>query len=133
MQLDQKACESYYCQQIGTGNNNNYFQGTAHQRGRGIFSNLIKFITPIALKAGKYLGKHILHTGSKVMTDVATGSSFKDSARSRFRETSKKIKDDIIHKIQRGSGIKRKKFYNKSHSQRIKRSRKKFKETDIFS
>ncbi|GFQ94052.1 uncharacterized protein TNCT_484261 [Trichonephila clavata] len=84
------------------------------------------------MKAGKYLGKHILSAGSKVMSDVASGSSLKDSARSRFRETSKQIKDDFLHKIQIGSGIKRKRSYNKNHSQRFKRSLKKLKE-DIFS
>ncbi|GFR24470.1 uncharacterized protein TNCT_296651 [Trichonephila clavata] len=81
-----------------------------------MFSNLFRFITPIALKAGKYLGKHLLSTGSKVMSDVVSGSSLKDSARSRFRETSKKIKDDIMHKIQSGSGIKRKKSHKENHS-----------------
>ncbi|GFU52042.1 uncharacterized protein F54H12.2, partial [Nephila pilipes] len=49
-----------------------YFQGASHQRGYGMFSNLIRYITPIAMKAGKYLGKHLLNTGSKVMSDVAT-------------------------------------------------------------
>ncbi|GBL93153.1 hypothetical protein AVEN_139119-1 [Araneus ventricosus] len=132
MHLDQKACENYYCSQVQAGGGP-YFQGVSHQRGYGMFSNLFRFITPIAMKAGKYLGKHILSAGSKVMSDVASGSSLKDSARSRFRETSKKIKDDIIHKIQSGSGIKRKKSYNKNHSQRVKRSRKKLKEADIFS
>ncbi|GFS40168.1 uncharacterized protein NPIL_350621 [Nephila pilipes] len=131
MELDRKACQHYYCMQVGGGGA--YFQGASHQRGYGMFSNLFRYITPIAMKAGKYLGKHLLNTGSKVMSDVATGSSFKDSAKSRFRETSKKIKDDIIHKIQSGSGIKRKKSYKKNHSQRINRSRKKLKETDIFS
>ncbi|GFX56952.1 uncharacterized protein F54H12.2 [Trichonephila clavipes] len=56
-----------------------------------------------AMKAGKYLGKHLLSAGSKVVSDVAAGASLKDSAKSRFRETTKKIKDDILHKIQTGS------------------------------
>ncbi|GFQ77421.1 uncharacterized protein TNCT_610121 [Trichonephila clavata] len=132
MHLNQKACEDYYCSQVQAGGGQ-YFQGVSHQRGYGMFSNLFRFITPIALKAGKYLGKHLLSTGSKVMSDVVSGSSLKDSARSRFRETSKKIKDDIMHKIQSGSGIKRKKSHKENHSHRVKRNRKRRKETDIFS
>ncbi|GFS98097.1 uncharacterized protein TNCV_3849751 [Trichonephila clavipes] len=103
MHLDLKACENYYCAQVQTGGGP-YFQGVSHQRGYGMFSNLFRFITPIAMKAGKYLGKHLLSAGSKVVSDVAAGASLKDSAKSRFRETTKKIKDDILHKIQTGSG-----------------------------
>ncbi|GFR17900.1 uncharacterized protein TNCT_24991 [Trichonephila clavata] len=47
-----------------------YFQGVSHQRGYGMFSNLFRMISPIAMKAGKYLGKHILSTGSKCMFDA---------------------------------------------------------------
>ncbi|GFT97404.1 uncharacterized protein NPIL_365461 [Nephila pilipes] len=66
MELDRKACQHYYCMHVGGGGA--YFQGDSHQRGYGMFSNLIRYITPIAMKAGKYLGKHLLNTGSK---DVA--------------------------------------------------------------
>ncbi|GFS68789.1 uncharacterized protein TNCV_408841 [Trichonephila clavipes] len=132
MHLDPKACENYYCAQVQTGGGP-YFQGVGHQRGYGMFSNLFRFITPIAMKAGKYLGKHLLSAGSKVVSDVAAGASLKDSAKSRFRETTKKIKDDILHKIQTGSGIKKKESIQKNHYQRVKRRRKKLEEADIFS
>ncbi|GFT01552.1 uncharacterized protein TNCV_270431 [Trichonephila clavipes] len=65
MHLDPKACENYYCAQVQTGGGP-YFQGVGHQRGYGMFSNLFRFITPIAMKAGKYLGKHLLSAGSKI-------------------------------------------------------------------
>ncbi|GFQ97238.1 uncharacterized protein F54H12.2 [Trichonephila clavata] len=71
MHLDQKACENYYLSQVQSGGGP-YFHGVSHQRGYGMFSNLFRFITPIAMKAGKYLGKHILSAGSKVMSDVAS-------------------------------------------------------------
>ncbi|GFR03769.1 uncharacterized protein TNCT_612441 [Trichonephila clavata] len=111
MHLDRRACQDYYCSQLQNGGS--YFQGVSHQRGYGMFSNLFRMISPIAMKAGKYLGKHILSTGSKVMSDVVSGTSLKDSARARLKETSKNIKDDILHKLQSGSGIKRKKSRNK--------------------
>ncbi|GFQ69266.1 uncharacterized protein TNCT_718301 [Trichonephila clavata] len=70
----------------------------------------------------------------KVMSDVVSGTSLKDSTRARLKETSKNIKDDILHKLQSGSGIKRKKSRNKNHLPRAKRSRKNSKAAvDIFS
>ncbi|GFS50624.1 uncharacterized protein F54H12.2 [Nephila pilipes] len=84
------------------------------------------------MKAGKYLGKQLLSTESKVMSDVVSGSFLKDSARSRFRETSKNVTDDILRKIQSGSDIKGKKSHKNHHSQHVKRSRKKLQESDTF-
>ncbi|GFQ84867.1 uncharacterized protein F54H12.2 [Trichonephila clavata] len=63
MHLDRRACQDYYCSQLQNGGS--YFQGVSHQRGYGMFSNLFRMISPIAMKAGKYLGKHILSTGFK--------------------------------------------------------------------
>ncbi|GFQ85184.1 uncharacterized protein TNCT_131111 [Trichonephila clavata] len=118
MHLDRRACQDYYCSQLQNGGS--YFQGVSHQRGYGMFSNLFRMISPIAMKAGKHLGKHILSTGSKVMSDVVSGTSLKDSTRARLKETSKNIKDDILHKLQSGSGIKRKKSRNKNNLPRAK-------------
>ncbi|GFY22404.1 uncharacterized protein TNCV_2176651 [Trichonephila clavipes] len=102
MHLDNKACPNYYCSQLQNGGS--YFQGVSHQRRYGMFSNLFLMMSPIAMKAEKYLKKHILNTGSKVMPDVVSGTSLKYSARTRSKETSKKIKDDILHELQSGSG-----------------------------
>lgn len=113
MHLNAKDCESYYCDQIG----GNYFQGIPHQRGYGFFQDLSRYITPIAIKAGRYLGNQFLQTGRNVISDVASGASFKDSARNRLRETSKKIKSDIFQKLQHGKGgINRKRKRKKSQS-----------------
>ncbi|GFR15560.1 uncharacterized protein TNCT_294901 [Trichonephila clavata] len=91
MHLDQKACENYYLSQVQSGGGR-IFMELATKEGMECSQIYSDFITPIAMKAGKYLGKHILSAGSKVMSDVASGSSLKDSARSRFRQTSKQIK-----------------------------------------
>ncbi|XP_035209161.1 uncharacterized protein F54H12.2-like [Stegodyphus dumicola] len=85
MHLNQKECESYYCAQVG-GGGGVYFQGIPHQRGYGFFGDLRRYITPLALRAGRYLGKQLMQTGKNVLSDVAAGSSFKDSARSRIRQ-----------------------------------------------
>ncbi|GFR13524.1 uncharacterized protein F54H12.2 [Trichonephila clavata] len=98
MHLSKKDCELYYQHQVGE----NYFQGSPYQRGYGFFGDLRRYITPLALRAGKYLGNHLLRTGKNVVHDVAGGTSFKDSARNRLRETSKQTKDDFFRKLQEG-------------------------------
>lgn len=82
--MNPKDCESYYCAQVGGGSN--YFQGVTHQRGYGFFGDLRRYITPLALRAGRYLGKQFLQTGKNVISDVASGRSFKDSTRNRIGE-----------------------------------------------
>lgn len=131
--MNPKDCESYYCAQVGAGSN--YYQGVNHQRGYGIFGDLRRYITPLVFRAGRYLGKQFLQTGKNVITDVTSGTSFKDSARNRMRETSKKIKQDIFNKIQHGQGSikrkgKRKKPQSKAGQSKVKRCKVK---SDIFS
>ncbi|GFX40619.1 uncharacterized protein TNCV_2374031 [Trichonephila clavipes] len=59
--LDTNDCIGYYCkQQRGSGS---YFASNYPiQRGYGLFSNLRRYAMPIMMKAGKYLGKHLLST-----------------------------------------------------------------------
>jgi len=127
MHLNAQLCQNYYCEQVG----GNYFQGlTAYQRGSGLFGDIRRFVSPLAIKVGSYLGKHALRTGKNVLTDVASGKTFKESARSRFGETSKRIKADILQRLQHGKGIKRK---NKRKVAQTKRKRRKLTTGDIFS
>lgn len=107
MHLNEHLCQEYYCQQQ-SGAGGPYFHGIAHQRGYGFFGDLGRYITPFALRAGKYIGEKLLKTGSNVISDVASGSSFKQAARSRLRETGKIMKEDFLKKLQQGRGIKRK-------------------------
>lgn len=118
MHLNQKDCDSYYCNQLGGGGP--YFHGINHQRGYGFFGGIARFLRPIAFAAGKYFGKKLLKTGGNVMSDVAGGRSLKESAKSRFRETGKNIKDDFVRKLQSGSGIKRKRT-KQCHQTKTKR------------
>ncbi|GFU41387.1 uncharacterized protein NPIL_497451 [Nephila pilipes] len=132
MQLNTRSCEAYYrLQQTG---GNVYFTGIPHQRGYGFFGDLRRFITPLAMTAGKYLGGQMLRTGKNVLSDVSGGASFRDSAKRRFRETSGRIRDDIFQKLQQGKDIKRKRSSRKAHSEKKKRPRRKRKKVeDIFS
>lgn len=122
MHLSQKDCDSYYCQQVGGGGP--YFHGINHQRGYGIFSNIARYLRPLAFSASKYLGKKLLKTGSNVMNDVAGGRSFKESAKSRLRETGKNIKDDFVRKLQSGSGSIKRKRSKQCHQSKVKRRKK---------
>lgn len=128
MHLNAKDCETYYCSQVGGGGL--YFQGVPHQRGAGFFQDLTRYVSPILLRAGKYLGRQFLQTGKNVVTDVASGSSFRDATQNRLRETSRKIKDDFFQKFQSGKGIKRKRNNRKTQT-KAKRSKRSHK--DIFS
>ena len=127
MYLCLKECENYYCAQVGAGNN--YFQGIAHQRGYGFFSDLKRHITPLLFKAGRYLAKNIFETGKKVASDIASGSGLKESARRRLNETSKNMQAYIFEKLQSGQGIKRK-CKNRSRQMQVKRHAKRVR--DIF-
>ncbi|GFS63423.1 uncharacterized protein TNCV_2239661 [Trichonephila clavipes] len=78
--LDPNDCIVYYCkQQIGSGS---YFASNYPiQRGYGLFSNLRRYAMPIMMKAGKYLGKHLLSTGQNVLVDISQGKSFKEASK----------------------------------------------------
>ena len=127
MHLCPKQCEFYYCNQVG--GSDNYFRGLMHQRGYGFFGDLKRHITPLLFKAGRYLAKNVFETGKKVASDVASGTSLKESARKRLGETSKNIQADIFEKLQRGQGIKRKRK-NKTRQTQVKRRAKRLR--DIF-
>lgn len=132
MRLDPHECTQYYCHQIGHGQ---YFQGVPYQRGYGLFGDIVRYITPFVSKAGRYLGKHLLSTGTKVISDVAVGKKFKQSAAERLKESGVKIKDELLSKLQHGSGIKRKsrsKFnIPKPKRKKVKTRRKR--RDDVFS
>ncbi|GFS63404.1 uncharacterized protein TNCV_2239521 [Trichonephila clavipes] len=78
--LDPNDCIGYYCkQQIGSGS---YFASNYPiQRDYGLFSNLRRYAMPIMMKAGKYLGKHLLSTGQNVLVDISQGKSFKEASK----------------------------------------------------
>lgn len=135
MDLRTSDCIHYYCNQAGGGE---YFKGIAHQRGYGIFGDIFRKISPFLFTAAKYLGKQLLHTGKNVVRDVASGQPFKESAKHHFSSVGRKLKDDVIHKLQSGSGIKRKCGRKSSHSSRKKpktkhKKSKKNDKKDIFS
>ncbi|GFU04881.1 uncharacterized protein TNCV_1290071 [Trichonephila clavipes] len=125
--LDPNDCIGYYCkQQIGSGS---YFASNYPiQRGYGLFSNLRRYAMPIMMKAGKYLGKHLLSTGQNVLEDMSQGKSFKEASKYQLRQVGEEIKKDILRKLKGGGDVKRKK-----QSSRRQTKRKKSCEKDVFT
>lgn len=130
--LHTKDCIHYYCNQAGGGD---YFKGVPHQRGFGLFGDIFRKISPFLLNAAKYVGKQLFHTGSKVVEDVAMGKSLKESAARRMKETGNRVKDDVIHKLQSGSGIKRRCIGKSGKSSKAKGKirQKRKQQKDIFT
>ncbi|GFW36061.1 hypothetical protein TNCV_4394601 [Trichonephila clavipes] len=83
---------------------------------------------PIMMKAGKYLGKHLLSTGQNVLEDMSQGKSFKEASKYQLRQVGEEIKKDILRKLKGGGGVKRKK-----QSSRRQTKRKKSCEKDVFT
>ncbi|GFY30296.1 uncharacterized protein TNCV_4065471 [Trichonephila clavipes] len=113
--LDPNDCIGYYCkQQIGSGS---YFASNYPiQRGYGLFSNLRRYAMPIMMKAGKYLGKHLLSTGQNVLEDMSQGKSFKEASKYQLRQVGEEIKKDILRKLKGGGGVKKER--NRVHGDR---------------
>ncbi|GFT80871.1 uncharacterized protein TNCV_2714951 [Trichonephila clavipes] len=57
---------------------------------------------PIMMKAGKYLGKHLLSTGQNVLEDMSQGKSFKEASKYQLRQVGEEIKKDILRKLKGG-------------------------------
>ncbi|GFT03748.1 uncharacterized protein TNCV_411401 [Trichonephila clavipes] len=73
---------------------------------------------PIMIKAGKYLGKHLLSTGQNVLEDMSQGKSFKAASKYQLRQVGEEIKKDILRKLK--GGVKRKKHRVHGDRQREK-------------
>ncbi|GFT88596.1 hypothetical protein TNCV_905071 [Trichonephila clavipes] len=83
---------------------------------------------PIMMKAGKYLGKHLLSTGQNALEDMSQGKSFKEASKYQLQQVGEEIKKDILCKLNGGGGVKRKKL-----SSRRQTKRKKSCEKDVFT
>ncbi|GFX40263.1 uncharacterized protein TNCV_4318961 [Trichonephila clavipes] len=75
---------------------------------------------PIMMKAGKYLGKHLLSTGQNVLEDMSQGKSFKEASKYQLRQVGEEIKKDILHKLKGVGGVKRKKQSSRRQTKRKK-------------
>ena len=119
--------ETYYMTQSGNGLP--VFQGSRGQRGHGLgsmLSGLFRSALPMIKSGLASLGKHALRTGLEIASDVADGSSFKDSAKARVLPGIKRFAQSEIFSKQSGSGKRRRKKVPKK-SRKVKRIKR-----DIF-
>src|SRR6188768_1468366 len=128
--------EDYYMRQSGSGMS--VFQGYQGQRGHGLgsmLSGLFRSAVPMLKRGLATFGKHALKTGLEIASDVADGSSFKDSAKARILPTIlpgiKRFAEEEIFSKQSGSGKRRKTRRKVSKKRRVSRRSRKTKK-DIF-
>ena len=105
--------EDYYIRQSGNGLP--VFQGSRGQRGHGLgsmLSGLFRSAVPMLKRGLATFGKHALKTGLEIASDVADGTSFKDSAKARILPSIlpgiKRFAEEEIFSKQSGSGKRRK-------------------------
>ena len=105
--------EDYYLRQSGSGLP--VFQGSRGQRGHGLgsmLSGLFRSAVPMLKRGLATFGKHALKTGLEIASDVADGTSFKDSAKVRILPSIlpgiKRFAEEEIFSKQSGSGKRRK-------------------------
>lgn len=95
------------------------FEGFPYQRGYGvqygagvgnIFRSLLRFLMPYAKEAGKLIKTEGLHTGARILDDVAEGVKLKDALITESKVGLKNITGSAINKMreQKGEGRKRK-------------------------
>lgn len=113
----------YYKQQAGTGLAG--FQGVRYQKGNGFFGRLL---TGAVYPLLRYLGKQALTTGVNIAGDVLENKmNWKDSAKSRLKETGEYIAKDALSKarsrLQGGSGKRRRRRKKKVNNLAIRKKK----------
>ena len=82
------------------------FCGSRTQRSHSIgsiFSSLFRTVFPILKRVGPALGRKALQTGMQIANDVASGKSFKESAKTHVMDTLQEGKTHVIDAIQEGT------------------------------
>ena len=107
--------EDYYSAQVGEGVSIPVYRGKAVMNGNGIgsiFSGLMRSAMPMLKRGALSAGKKLLSSGVGVLSDVASGKSFSQSAKSRLKSTGMDIlgdaKDQILGGIS-GTGSRKRK------------------------
>ena len=94
---------AFLAMQEGTGK---YFVGRKYQRGFGVFSNVAKFLLPIAKNILTSAGQEGIATGTKILGDLSQGKDLKQT----LSEHSKQGLQNLAQKIQQcGKGRRKRK------------------------
>lgn len=129
----------HFQSQIGNGSFPVY-HGLPVQRGYGLgnfIASAFRRAMPLLKKGAIFLGKKFLHTGSKVVTDVANGVPVKSSVKTRGKTAAKDVVISAADEIARmtGNGHKKKRKRKRLVSSVVSRKKRTsfYKPSDIFS
>ena len=92
--------DDYYLRQAGDGMP--VFIGGLHQRGRGlgnILGGLARMVVPILKRGGKTLLKEGVRTGMNILSDVASGTNIKASARRRVGQSGNRLLKKAVSSV----------------------------------
>ena len=95
-----------------------YYQGLPYQRGYGmrgdgigsIFRTLVRYILPVAKKAGKSVGKEALATSARILDNIAQGAELKETVLTEAKRGVKRLANRVNENtensedVQTGSG-----------------------------
>ncbi|GFY57226.1 uncharacterized protein TNIN_324591 [Trichonephila inaurata madagascariensis] len=84
------------------------------------------------VKGGKTIGKEVLRTGSRVVSDVLSGENFKEAVKTRSRESGKKLAQQAIDRVQSMVGKGQYKRKRKKQKKIISSKARKVSVRDIF-
>ena len=104
------------------------FVGSRRQVGGGIFGALGRILTPMVKKYGipilKTMGKNAVKLGSNVVADTLQGENFKDSFKTRAKQSAINTLDDISSTRFRKTKRKRKRQVGSGRVTKQKKQRK---------
>lgn len=128
-----KRFEDHYATQ--TGNGLPYYQGVSFQKGYGLgswFRRIFRTALPFLVKGGQSVGKEVLRTGTRVMSDVLAGENVKESTKKRTKEAGKNIARKAVDKLQSMVGNGKYKRKRKTQKRIISSKKRKVVGRDIF-
>ena len=72
-----------------------YFVGSKYQHGFGVFSNVAKFLLPIAKNILTTAGQQGIETGTKILGDLSQGKDFKQTLTEHSKQGLQNIADKL--------------------------------------
>ena len=91
--------ELYYLNQVGRGNSLPVYSGLPVQRGHGfgnILGALARSAAPLLKRGAIAVGKQLLKTGGRVISDIAAGNKLKTSLKRRAKESVQDLGKSIL-------------------------------------
>ena len=91
--------EQYYLNQLGHGSSLPVYSGLPVQRGHGfgnILGALARSAAPLLKRGALAVGKQLLKTGGRVLSDVSKGNKLKSSLKRRAKESVGELTQSVL-------------------------------------